>query len=391
MIAAIRTALVFVSAVVALGGCADGDKPAPATRFWVATGGSRGCRAEDAASLIARSDDGGLTWAVVGSPGDPGPGASPVRSLRFFDHSRGFAATTEHLWRTDDGGDSWSDVTAALISPRTESIQVSDLASAGHEQALVVGSETIRSADGRRTAVPFVARTADGGDSWIRGEVPQLATPRSDSLAAVCLSPSGLGLAVGSNLCHTRGCRSQPEGAGDLALVTRDGGTTWRDITERIGGAISGSAYCSGSDHLWADGAYLFGFAHSPDGGETWNDQLLPVIDGWQFPVRQRLSFPDPFHGWFTAPAFDRAQQRLFATSTSGASWLARPLPPLAGDEVLDAILFVTSDLGLAIGHSCEAPPVGFPTGNGGRTWQRGAFPEETSGIGFEVIAGIAG
>ena len=384
-----RAGIVFAIAA-SFAGCANGGGLAGQARFWAATGTTPVCNSAGKTPLVVRSDDGGMSWITVASPGDA-DSRPPIQRLSFADRLHGFAIADFRLWRTGDGGDSWEDATEGLAAPGTDVIRVSDVAFTSFGRAIAVGIERISHNDGTSSFRPLLALTLDGGGLWTRSEIPPLGASRSSDLSSACLSPSGLGLAVGSDVCRAMGCGQRGGQGGDLALVTTDGGTTWRDVTDLAGVGVGSSAYCAGHNELWADKYYLYGFAHSMDAGETWEDESLPVTE-WEFPVNQRLSFADSLHGWFTALAIARSNEKLLATSNAGVLWAEQPLPPLSTDEILNAVHFITVDVGVAVGGSglCQSEPaVAFATGDAGRIWTRGTLPERARGLSFEVVAGV--
>jgi photosystem II stability/assembly factor-like uncharacterized protein len=146
MMRTVRPSAVLLALAVTFSGCSNGSESRHGASFWAATGSSVCSAGIGGRSFVARSDDGGLTWVMIASPGGSVSPATPIRRLTFLDRRRGFAAAGDRLWHTADGGDSWDDVTAGLNT----------LATDGSFQA----------------EPPTAFLTTDGGRTWQRGEFP---------------------------------------------------------------------------------------------------------------------------------------------------------------------------------------------------------------------------
>jgi photosystem II stability/assembly factor-like uncharacterized protein len=123
---------------------------------------------------VMASADGGLTWRQQHAPIE-----STLFGVRFTDARRGFAVGIDSIiLATDDGGETWRTVT-----PPVTQRSYYDVMLRGANGWIVGDSGT-------------VLKTADGGKTWTVEPLPiQLA---ANWIRAVSLSPSGSGLAVGS-------------------------------------------------------------------------------------------------------------------------------------------------------------------------------------------------
>lgn len=216
--------------------------------------------------------NGGKTWAPVSVPArDP----SRVK-LRFHFHSvnKGWLITGEYLgggrtakalYRTEDGGATWVQISQVTHPLPPERPPADALPLAGH----LAGLQFVDDRHGfLRTGleIPSLFATADGGKTWSHVNIP--GNPRV--LGAHFTSPTAGGVLVADQ--HHRA---------SAWLETTDGGATWQRnfptlqpagdslvlVTDRVG-------YAGG--HLTDPGAVM----KTEDGGQTWTSRQLPGIVG---------------------------------------------------------------------------------------------------------------
>ena len=157
--------------------------------------------------LIDRTTDGGLTWAQT----DTFPG-QVISRIRFVNDDLGFAVSngshwqvngtvelpdSGHVYRTTDGGDSWSSV----------------LSSDEHGFSGVWFTDALHGCVTRNDGV--ILRTEDGGDSW---------SPTTIALAPPFLLTAVTGTPNGT--LYASGYRTDNTGA--IILASQDGGATWQ-------------------------------------------------------------------------------------------------------------------------------------------------------------------
>src|SRR5215204_3558104 len=138
--------------------------------------------------------------------------------------------------------------------------------------------------------VGTILHTTDGGVSWTRQ-----ASGTETRLAAVRFKDALRGWAVG----------------GGLALLTSDGGTTWKASSGIVGDPVS--IDCSSLTTCFAGYGYSTA-SKSTDGGATWQNVTFPIAVA-------RFQFFDVQHGVASGPG------GVAVTNDGGASWSSRPGP----------------------------------------------------------------
>ena len=216
---------------------------------------------------VAKSTDGGWTWVVAGLAGQR-------VSLLAVAHTGGdvLAGDGTSLWRSPDGGASWS----ALALPGIQAILVDP--TDGSTFYVASGSELYRSSDG---GVHWeVLWTAGATDSLVDFSV----SPGAPRVVLVTSRQIGL-------------------------LKSGDGGVTWTPL----GIDLRGSAFCLVPENCHQPGSTLYAGAErlytSLDGGEHWQGGGTDLRIG-------KLA---------VAPAFGRlyaiSSGSLWASNNRGASW----------------------------------------------------------------------
>jgi photosystem II stability/assembly factor-like uncharacterized protein len=353
---------------------------------------------------VLRSDDGGVTWEVAARL----PGRDYV-GMQFADRRFGWLAGAGFA-RTTDGGATWRDdvdLTGIDFQPTLRDVTFVDPqvgVAVGADPRIVSGA----SADDARQAptpaadpTPALAQpaitptpppafsgpalvlgTRDGG----RRLAPAVTTADDPLrllnalLSQTCLTADGFGLATGTTSSNLR--PFQP-----VVLLTRDTGTTWEEISARLGAPSAGapSPSCAGSDALWLLRSFVEDGAccrqellRSDDGGLTWTDLQARVPDGLALsgPV-----FVDPDVGWSLAGEVGGIDNtRVLASVDGGRTWTERALP---GGSVsgLQGIAFADADRGFVTGSTFPLQPSParnfvFATADGGDTWTETTLPD---------------
>ncbi|HUF10032.1 MAG TPA: T9SS type A sorting domain-containing protein [Rhodothermales bacterium] len=124
--------------------------------WYMGTGESRGSAQDISGAGVYRSDDGGTSWTrLPSSPRglEPGAGYSPVRRLLIDRNAPGrdlYAATQHGIYRTRDGGETWTLIIAS--KPRYMEVDIVQAASSGvfYAASPTVGASSrfLRSEDG---------------------------------------------------------------------------------------------------------------------------------------------------------------------------------------------------------------------------------------------------
>lgn len=227
-----------------------------------------------AALLVA--DDAGGTWratthfagstveAIALDPAKPGRVYAGMYSGQEMhgEVARGSEGGLRGVWRSDDGGDTWHDVSAGLPHPAIVSLAVGPGAASGDGGVVYAGGEP-----------STLARSTDGGKAW----QPCGAMTGLPSAPEWAFPPR-------PHTHHVRQIGVDPADANRLyaciengALIRSDnGGRTWRD---RVPGGphdthtfathpqAPGRLYAAAGDGFIRPGT---GYAESHDGGDTW-------------------------------------------------------------------------------------------------------------------------
>ena len=305
--------------------------------------------------------DAGRQWTVRPFP----LGLQRGGNLQFLSRRDGWmvglaSGPTSTLWRTRDGGRSWRVVFPAEPPP------------SGHEAATGAGPLGRIVMTGRTSGwwlgAGGVFRTTDGGTTWTDVSPPGMRagdTLARDRDAAVAACPGGTAAAsAGSGATAVRtsaGAGKPPSSAADGSKVPASGAgasssasgapapSTTGPCGERAWVALTNTR---GATTLWS----------TRDAGASWTAAAVPAPQGL---VPLSVSFPDPTHGFLLlggATSCGSTTPIVYATSDGGAHWA-----PLAGRDLPPDTLsvgFVTPSFGWAAGASDLAL-----TRDGGATW----------------------
>ena len=202
--------------------------------------------------ILWRTADGGASWSYVAKSGN---WDRLVGDVKFVNASRGWAVSGGQIRTSVNGGRTWTDQTA----PTTK---------------VMLG---ITFVDARRGWIVgeggLVMSTANGGTTW-----RLQSTGVTQDLVRVSFVSASQGWAVGT----------------DGAIVTTsDGGATWRTQQSGTTQDLTGVDFAD-SRHGWAVGAAAT-LLRTTDGGQTWITQQNPAVADFY-----AVDFADPDHGWVT-------------------------------------------------------------------------------------------
>ena len=260
---------------------------------------------------VWRSSTGGVTW----SPAEAGYAEGQISEFEFTDDQHGwmlqevesgFGSQLVSLFRTIDGGDTWTEIINPYESKDLQSCLKTGMSFSGTE----VGWVTY---DCEGTYLEaFLDISTDGGESWTEGQLPL---------------PEGAAQSTDQGWCSSSSPRLTGEASGSLIVtcVKDDGSTlTLRAHlyqTEDAGETWEIRDYPGGEPHFFNDGSILaLGRDQylSTDGGESWTKIKIVSWDG-------QYSFVDPSKGW--AVATNESETALVATSDGGRIWkIIKPL-----------------------------------------------------------------
>lgn len=254
----------------------------------------------DQAGKLSATRDRGETWsALADAPG-------PVATLGFVGSKDGFLGTSgrEPLWRTADGGRSWSPVRVAG-APALAGVGVIDVARVkqlfGGESRTVHVLHAVGAAGGRAGML----RSVDDGANWSALDL--------SAAAGTVLDVRFLNAEIGIAAAVERG---DPAAARGLVLRTIDGGRNWKTVyrSERPGEACLRVSFPSAvTGYVMAAGAGRAVLLKSATHGRSW--KAMPLPPGIATP--RSLDFADERTGWLGTAGGG------FETRDGGRSWAA--------------------------------------------------------------------
>lgn len=340
------------------------------------TGGTSPAGPAGAARVMA-SADGGASWSPGGTLplADPGEGAGAVGALAFSSAAVGYASVyalgscamagcgVNAVFRTADGGASWSVVTAG--QPRCNFARPALAATSA--EALVARGVNLAACAGPQTTL---VRSTNGGATW------NAATTWSELGPVRLLAPPG-------------GAATFWAVSGPALLRSADGGATWAQV-------LPAPAPTAAVEFLSPTVGWGVGTVSDPgavlrtsDGGRTWS-----VAASFAGAELSGVSFASARDGWVVGatPAWDPQSGTglLWHTADGGRTWgLAAPAgsgaaaPPASPIPNAAAVRFLSARDGVLIGlgasSACSSgcpPPDLFTSGDAGATWRSsGAVP----------------
>ena len=302
--------------------------------------------------VLHRTSDGGQSW--VSRPATKQP--ATVLSWSFVDSDHGWMLVApqgagvllpERLYRTEDGGLSWSDLGRPVPGP--------DQAFQANFSSLTTGWLTTASSG------PFAYRSQDSGATWSRAPLPAPSTgwPAGGQFFVAVRPTSGQGVVASvvhfPNLVGRTGVggkiRAYPPltvrafdggrprtyiyttlldqvATGPWAkdsppnqteLGTTDGGKSWSNVT--VPSTMGAIGYFDAADWWWVGEGM---WAGSADGGASWTEPRdIGVIEA----LPGSLQMTDREHAWFAG--LSGARPMLESTDDAGLHWTLQTLPLL--------------------------------------------------------------
>ncbi len=318
----------------------------------------------------------------------------------FADPQRGWATDKGRVWRTMDGGETW---TAVPTLP--------DLLG----QRLVWTANRLWLAGTTADDEPRVMVSDDEGSTWQLEEIPvgrmisQLEVPRigltilpneegwlvfgfgalaqRSATGGWSLQREGFDLTFGAftgawETLATIGPRGVIVGGESPSLwYSSSFGQPWQRIsTEGLGGNVTQIQFINGQLG-WAMSGYYSTLWRTTDGGKSWSR-----LRTWDGPAK--VHFATSEHGWAVENA--SAKVFLWTTADGGESWVRRAtFPNLQSRSVFGLDEQRAWITGIAfMEDTLEYVPVIFYTADGGSQWQPASLPEELTQPGRQAEIG---
>lgn len=337
---------------------------APAPVAWFIEGSMGGTGTGERGGLL-RSVDAGETWELV----LPFRGGASINAA-----TEAWLSSDGALLRTIDGGRTWSSEHDSL--PARAPRRLGPVAFFNREEGILFAKPATTSLD----RPVSILQTQDGGQSWFVQE-------------RIEACPGGF------HVCTT-GRSAVAVGCEPLQLLrTDDAGTTWvrSDPPIELSSTVSNPISCSGASDFWiAVGSQA---AYSDDGGQTWSEQALPVVeDVWV----TTASFVSPDTGWAVGVGLSAASGTfVFRTDDGGASWVQQVHFERDTSGTLGQDVHFADDLHGVVITQRVLPPAGPPFGplprrsvvyvtdDGGASWTRREHQELPGEPSFLSVAGI--
>jgi len=271
-----------------------------------------------AASTVFRTTNSGDTWMPVAGL----PSGITFYSVRFgSDNAAYLSGSSGNLFKSTDGGETWNQLGYRFTSSRIRDVSFADTSN-----GYVVGTG-------------FVARTTDGGFTWITqispfaGDVNEVVAPSAEHAIAGC-------------------------DAGNV-IVTTDGGNNWNLIATGITGTNSDILAIDFVDDSYGIvAAYNGTVAKSTDGGLNWS--IISTISGYS---PWDMDMVDSLYGWVAGTG-----ERISRTTDGGVTWEQQLA---VGGLGTYGISFIDRDRGMAGGTSGNT----YYTTNGGVNWNPAIIP----------------
>jgi photosystem II stability/assembly factor-like uncharacterized protein len=296
-------------------------------------------------SQIFRTTDGGVTWTSVLSlqpSHDKYLYSAYFHAIAFMNETDGYAVGDfEKIFHTTDGGDHWEEVSwSAATKPF---IAYTDI-TVGEHNEIYIGGYEVSDILMNFGFDEFVMSSVDNGVRWTRSLLPTGHDFRSIEIQV-----------TGDQEYFVQLSRTQ---ASDQLFFTSDNGVHWDERTpsemkrtRTLECLPNGVVLAWGDDHLYQSVMY-----RSSDFGDSWTTVALPVFSQQDDYAITDIVFENPSSGFAVG-----AGGSILTTNDAGQSWQVSN----AGYPAFYSIDMVDGNIGFASGG------IGFfKTTDGGLSWE---------------------
>jgi len=302
----------------------------------------------DEGGVLLRTRDGGSTWTKQTLNGSD----TYWTGLSALNASHVWAAATEMLWETQDGGEHWtggysdedlkavaypSDSDAWAVGNLGTILHTSDGGVTWHEQASSVGDSLLGVAAANTSelwavgAAGTVLHTNNGGSVW----TTQTPGTTDDLMGVTASGPAAVWVV----------------GGGGTIVHSADGGAHWAAQVSGTASFLTSACFVTPEEGwaVGADGTII----HTSDGGTHWGLQ-----DSGTAAYLRSVAFADALNGWAAGSG-----GTILHTTNGGASWIAQD-----GGTTADIVSVVA--LGVSRAWACGRVGI-LRTETSGQVWGR--------------------
>jgi photosystem II stability/assembly factor-like uncharacterized protein len=277
-------------------------------------------------STIIKTTDGGNTWAVQGN-------VSPSQilySVQFIDANNGWAAGGNYLLKTNDGGQSWTQVN------RDTAYAIFAVYFVDSDTGFVFGANG------------YLSRTTDGGNTWNTQNIDYYVSAYIDNygLNAATFTDKKTGWLIGSGYY------------GNEIFKTTDCGISW---TWNNNALNSGEYVLHDICFINKNNGYILGDAtlyETSDGGSTWQLKNTGNAEG----PYSSVAFADSLTGWIIG---GETGNSIYETTNGGNNWTAISDSTKNSSDQLYKIRFADNNNGWIVGQN----GIIYTTTDAGNDW----------------------
>ncbi len=270
------------------------------------------------------------------------PEGRPFRDFQFLNETQGWAVSDHQIWKTVDGGRSWTDARAA---PKVKLLRNYEPQETMEGVSLVspIGAWVVEGS--------YLVHTTDGGASWEKQEFEHVIV-RSCRFA-----DHNSGWFVGQKMRLPQ-TKEEVETWYPVVYGTKDGGKSWRRLfTGPENPYPLWDVWPVSSTEVWAVGVSIL---HTTDAGKTWAEVHVdsrPEVSG----MPSSVHFLDSNYGWITT---NQAEGGYWFTSDGGKTWDVRGEATPDGWAFGEVVYSSPSDVWAVSGGV-------FHSDDGGKTWAK--------------------